>query len=40
VVLLDQAKAAELFAAMADDDMGDYVRAHPDDVLRSDREIS
>jgi hypothetical protein len=40
VVLLDQAKAAELFTAMADDEMGDYVRAHPDDVLRSDREIS
>lgn len=40
VVLLDEVKSAELFTAMAEDEMDDYVEAHPDDVLKSDREIS
>ncbi len=40
VVQLDQAKSAELFTAMAEDRMEEYVEAHPDDVLKSDREIS
>jgi hypothetical protein len=40
VVLLDVAKANELFTAMAEDEMDDYVDEHPDDVLKSDREIS
>ena len=40
VVVLDELKAKELFTAMAEDDMDDYVEAHPDDVLKSDREIS
>jgi LCP family protein required for cell wall assembly len=40
VVLLDQPKATELFTAMAEDEMKDYVEKHPDDVLKSDREIS
>jgi hypothetical protein len=40
VVLLDEAKTTELFTAMAEDDMDDYVDDHPDDVLKSDREIS
>jgi LCP family protein required for cell wall assembly len=40
VVQLDQAKARELFTAMSDDQMDDYVEAYPDDVLKSAREIS
>jgi anionic cell wall polymer biosynthesis LytR-Cps2A-Psr (LCP) family protein len=40
VVLLDQAKATELFTAMARDEMKDYVKEHPHDVLKSDHEIS
>ena len=40
VVLLDEAKSTELFTSMAEDKMDEYVEAHPDDVLKSDREIS
>lgn len=40
VVLLDEVKAKKLFTAMADDEMDDYVEEYPDDVLKSDREIS
>jgi LCP family protein required for cell wall assembly len=40
VVDLDQNKARDLVTAMADDRMGPYVKAHPDDVLKSAREIN
>jgi LCP family protein required for cell wall assembly len=40
VVNLDEDKSADLFTAMADDRMEQYVEDHPDDVLKSDREIS
>lgn len=40
IVDLDEAKARELFTAMADDRMGSYVKNHPDDVLKSAREIN
>jgi LCP family protein required for cell wall assembly len=40
VVILDEQKAHQLFAAMAKDRMGAYVKAHPDDVLKSAREIN
>jgi LCP family protein required for cell wall assembly len=40
VVRLDQERATQLFEAMAADDMGSYVTANPDDVLKSSREVS
>jgi LCP family protein required for cell wall assembly len=40
VVDLDMAKSKELFTAMAEDSMGAYVKAHPDDVLKSARHIN
>jgi LCP family protein required for cell wall assembly len=40
IVDLDSAKAKKLFAAMAKDKMADYVKAHPDDVLKSAKEVS
>ena len=40
IVRLDEAKSTELFTAMAEDTMDEYVEGHPDDVLKSDREIS
>lgn len=40
VVNLDNDKARALFTAMADDTMAAYVKAHPDDVLKSDKEIN
>ncbi|MFL6089448.1 MAG: LCP family protein [Aeromicrobium sp.] len=40
IVELEQAKAQDLFTAMADDHMASYVKAHPDDVLKSAREVN
>jgi len=40
VVDLDLAKSKTLFTAMAEDSMGAYVEAHPDDVLKSSRSIN
>ncbi len=40
VVRLDEMKTARLFRAMKRDTMGGYVRKHPGDVLKSDKEIS
>ncbi len=40
IVRLDEVKSAELFKAMKSDRMGAYVRKYPDDVLKSDKEIS
>jgi LCP family protein required for cell wall assembly len=40
VVELDLTKSKELFTAMAEDSMGAYVEAHPDDVLKSAREVN
>lgn len=40
VVRLDEARSKALFGAMAADRMDAYVRANPDDVLKSSREIS
>lgn len=40
IVELDVDKAKELFTAMAKDDMGSYVKAHPDDVLKSAHQIN
>jgi len=40
VVDLDLAKSKELFTAMAEDIMGAYVEAHPDDVLKSAHQIN
>lgn len=40
VVRLDDAKSEELFTAMRDDTMDDYVRKYPDEVLESEKKIS
>jgi LCP family protein required for cell wall assembly len=40
IVRLDEVKARQLFRAMKRDAMGDYVKEHPDDVLKNDKEIS
>jgi hypothetical protein len=40
VVRLDEVRSKELFEAMAADRMGPYVKANPDDILKSSREIS
>lgn len=40
VVDLDDVKTRALFKAMAEDRMGSYVKKHPDDVLKSAREIN
>lgn len=40
IVRLDKVKSHALFAAMAHDRMGAYVKAHPDDVLKSAKEIN
>jgi anionic cell wall polymer biosynthesis LytR-Cps2A-Psr (LCP) family protein len=40
VVRLDEARSKALFDAMAADRMEAYVRANPDDVLKSSREIN
>jgi len=40
VVRLDETRASQLFRAMGADKMGPYVKANPDDVLKSSREVS
>lgn len=40
VVRLDELKSKELFTAMKKDRMQSYIKKHPDEVLKSDKEIS
>ena len=40
VVHLDEARTSQLFRAMAADHMSGYVKANPDDVLKSSREVN
>ena len=40
IVRLDMAKSQELFTAMKQDRMRHYIKKYPDDVLKSDKEIS
>jgi hypothetical protein len=40
VVRLDEVKSKELFTAMKRDTMQRYIKKYPDEVLKSDKEIS
>jgi hypothetical protein len=40
IVRLDELKSKELFTAMKQDTMQRYIKKYPDDVLKSDKEIS
>ena len=40
IVRLDEVKSKELFTAMKRDTMERYIKKYPDEVLKSDKEIS
>jgi hypothetical protein len=40
VIIVDEARAKELWAAMADDRVGAYLEKYPDDELPDPREVS